>query len=102
MADETRGDYQQLEQVAQRFAQQADAINEMIQSTRRSYDVLAEGDWIGEGAEAFKSEMEGEVFPATIRLQEALTTGAEVTNQIAQTLQQADEEASSIFRNWRA
>jgi WXG100 family type VII secretion target len=102
MADETRGDYQQLEQVAQRFSQQADAIQEMIQSTRNSYDVLEGGDWIGAAADAFFSEMTGEVFPAAQRLQEALTTGSEVTNTIAQTLQQADEEASSIFRSWRA
>jgi WXG100 family type VII secretion target len=102
MADETRGDYQQLEQVAQRFSQQADAIQEMMQNTKNAFEVLAGGDWIGEGSDAFQSEMEGEVFPAVQRLQEALTTGSEVTNTIAQTLQQADEEASSIFRSWRA
>jgi WXG100 family type VII secretion target len=55
-------------------------------------------DWIGRGSKAFFNEMRGEVIPATLRLQQALEEAGRVTKEISQTMQQADEEASSPFR----
>jgi WXG100 family type VII secretion target len=97
MADEVKADYDQLEQIANRFANQAEEINDMIQQVNSSMEKL-EPDWIGRGSEAFFREMRGEVLPAVRRLHQALHEANKVTKDISQTMKQADEEASSPFR----
>jgi WXG100 family type VII secretion target len=98
MADEVRADYDQLEQIANRFANQSEEIQDMLQQVRSSMEKL-ESDWIGRGSEAFFREMQGEVLPAVMRLQQALQEANRVTKEISQTMQEADEEASSPFRS---
>ncbi len=98
MADEVKADYEQLEQVATRFANQSHEIQQMLQQVRNQMHKL-QSDWIGRGSHAFFSEMEGKVLPAVQRLQHALEEGNRVTKDIVQTMQQADEEASSPFRS---
>jgi WXG100 family type VII secretion target len=98
MSNEVRGVYSDLEQVANRFASaQADVV-ETLQRVRSAMDPLENGSWIGRGFDAFSREMRGEVVPAVQRLQQSLGEAARVTSTIAQTLHQADEEASSPFR----
>jgi WXG100 family type VII secretion target len=97
MADEIKADYDQLEHIVSKFANQAQEIQQMIQQVRSGMDRLHE-DWIGRGSKAFFNEMRGEVIPATLRLQQALEEAGRVTKEISQTMQQADEEASSPFR----
>ncbi|MCB8977449.1 MAG: WXG100 family type VII secretion target [Ardenticatenaceae bacterium] len=96
--DEIRADYDRLEQLANQFANQSQAIQQMLQNVRGSMDPLQSGGWIGRGSDAFFSEMQSEVLPATQRLQEALDEANRVTKQIIQTVKQAEEEASSPFR----
>jgi WXG100 family type VII secretion target len=98
MADEVRADYEQLEQVASRFANQSQEVQQMLQQVRNQMQKL-QSDWIGRGSEAFFSEMEGEVLPAVQRLQQALEEANRVTNEVVQTMQQAEDEASSPFRS---
>jgi WXG100 family type VII secretion target len=98
MADEVRADYEQLEQISSRFANQAQEIQQMLQKVRNSMQKL-EPDWIGRGSDAFFNEMEGEVLPATDRLQQALDEAGRITREVVQILQQAEEEASSPFRS---
>ena len=98
MADEIRADYDELEQVASRFANQSQAIQQMMQKVRSSMDKLTGGDWMGRGVEAFENEMTSEVLPATERLQQALDEASRTTNDIVQTVRQAEEEACSRFR----
>jgi WXG100 family type VII secretion target len=98
MSDEIKADYDQLEQVANRFANQAQVIQEMNQQVRSGMQNLQDG-WLGHGSEAFFSEMESIVVPASLRLQEALDEASRATKDIVQILQQADEEASAPFRS---
>lgn len=98
MADEIRADYDRLEQVANQFANQSQAVGQMLQKVRGSMDPLEGGGWIGRGSDAFFAEMNDEVLPASQRLQEALDEASRVTKQIIQTVKQAEEEASSPFR----
>jgi WXG100 family type VII secretion target len=98
MADEVKADYDQLEQIANRFGNQSEEIQDMLQQVRSSMEKL-ESDWIGRGSEAFFREMQGEVLPAVQRLQQALQEANRVTKEIVQTMQEADEEASSPFRS---
>ncbi len=98
MTDEIRADYDRLEQVSNHFANQAQAIQQMLQNVRGSMDPLVSGGWIGRGSDSFYAEMESEVLPANERLQQALDEASRVTKQIIQTVKQAEEEASSPFR----
>jgi len=97
MFDELRADYDQLDNVANRFANQASQIQDMLQRVRGGMESLEEG-WIGRGSEAFFSEMQSEVLPASMRLQQALQEASQVTKQIVQTVRQAEDQASSLFR----
>jgi len=96
--DEIRADYESLEQLASQFANQAQAVQQMLQNVKGAMDPLEGGGWIGRGSDAFFSEMNSEVLPATTRLQQALDEASRVTKQIVETVKQAEEEASSPFR----
>ena len=98
MADEIRADYDQLQEIATRFANQSQAVQEMLQQVRNSMSKLEDGGWIGRGSDAFFNEMNSEVLPATERLRHALEEGAQATNRIAQIIRQAEDEASSPFQ----
>ncbi len=97
MADEIKADYDQLEQIVSKFANQAQEIQQMIQQVKSGMEKL-DPDWIGRGSKAFFNEMRSEVVPATLRLQQALEEASRVTKEISHTMQQADEDASSPFR----
>jgi len=98
MYDEIRADYDQLEQVAARFANESQAIQQMLQNVRSSMDPLESGGWIGLGSDAFFAEMQSDIIPANERLQQALDEANRVTKQIVQVVKQAEDDASSPFR----
>jgi WXG100 family type VII secretion target len=98
MADEIQADYAQLQQVSQLFNKQAQAINQMRQQVRKSMGGL-QGNWIGKGSDAFFNEMSDKVLPATTRLYQALQEASKITKQMAQTVQQAVEDAAAPFKN---
>jgi WXG100 family type VII secretion target len=99
MADEIRADYDQLEQVASQFVNEAQAIQAMQQKVRSSYAKLVDKGWIGQGATAFFDEMDSKVLPTQEHLQQALEQAGQITQKIAQAIRQAEEQASSLFRN---
>lgn len=98
MAEEIRADYDKLGQVASRLDKQSQLINEMIRKVKADYQHLEQGGWIGRGADAFFQEMRSIVFPASQRLETALKTASQVTKEISQKVHQAEEEASSPFK----
>jgi WXG100 family type VII secretion target len=71
----------------------------VIQKVKGSMEPLQSGGWIGRAADAFFDEMNSEVLPATDRLQKVLDQASQVTKQIVQTVRQAEDEASSLFRS---
>jgi WXG100 family type VII secretion target len=98
MTDEIRADYDQLEQVAGTFANQAQTVQGILQQVLGRYEDLENGGWIGMGADAFFTEMRGEVLPAVQRLIDALIEGGGATRDVAQVIKSAEQEASSRFR----
>lgn len=98
MSNEVRGVYGDLFQVANRFAGAEADVMATLQRVRSAMAPLENGSWIGRGFDSFSREMRSEVIPAVQRLQQSLGEAARVTSAIAQTLHQADEEASSPFR----
>jgi WXG100 family type VII secretion target len=97
MADKVQADYEQLGQVSSQFANQSQVIQELLQKVRSSMQQLEDGGWIGRGADSFFSEMQSVVFPAIQRLESSLNDASSTTKQIAQNMQQAEQDAQSLF-----
>lgn len=98
MFDRIEADYDRLDQIASQFMNQCKEMQQMLQAVKSSMDDL-QGNWIGEGSDAFFSEMESEVLPATNRLVQALDEASRVTKVISQTVQQAEDDAAAPFRS---
>lgn len=98
MHDRIEVNYEQMEQIASQFANQAQEVQQMVQKVRSSMSNLENGGWEGRGSDAFFAEMNSEVLPASERLQQALEEANRVTKSIMQTVQQAEEEASAQFK----
>lgn len=96
-SDVIQAKYELLEQVAARFAQEAEAGAEMDGRVRQAMAGLQQGGWIGAGADAFFEEMDGRILPAHDRLIHALQESQKVTRQIIAIIQQAEEEAAAPF-----
>jgi WXG100 family type VII secretion target len=98
MSDEIRASYEELEQIAQRFTAAQEEVELVLQNVRRAYQPLEEGSWIGRAFDDFSSEMNDLVFPAVNRLSSALGEASKTVTGVAATMQQADEEAGSLFK----
>lgn len=96
-SSQVRGNYEDLNKMSQAFNQQADAIAKMNQTLKSCQETLQGGDWIGQGANAFQQEMNGQVMPSLGRLQKALTEAARLTAQMSQIIKQAEQDASGVF-----
>ena len=99
MAQEIKVEYDGLEQVVSRFANQSQAVRQTIQMVMSHLDRLENGGWIGLGAESFFDEMHGQILPSTQRLQDALDEAGRVTRQVAGMYRQAEEESVPLFQN---
>lgn len=88
--------YSELDNIANRFVQQADTIDVFQHSLKRCTNNL-HGRWEGKGAEAFFSEMEMEIFPALHKLLVALQESNNTIQQIIKIFQDAEEKASTLF-----
>ena len=94
-----RGDYDQLAQIAQRFAREHDAAQRMLADVQRQTGVLQSGDWVGQGAQAFYAEMNSAVLPSLKRLAQALQSAQRVTAQISREIKQAEDEAAAVLKD---
>ena len=99
MADIVQADYEQLTAIGHRFQSQSETTVEMQAALLHTMNDLKEGGWIGRGSEAFFTEMESEVLPASRRLGEALLQAHTLVNQIASLIKSAEEAAASPFKN---
>lgn len=90
--------YDQLDGIAHRFGEQAQASRSVQASIERGLRSLQDGGWHGRGAAAFFAEMNNQVTPALGRLSAALLEAQAVTGKISAVLQAAEEEASRPFR----
>lgn len=91
-------EYDQLDQISNRFTNQAETIKQVQIHFRDLMAELQEGGWKGISAQTFFSQMSDLILPALTRLQDALTEANHVALQIIQVMQQAEEEASGFFR----
>jgi WXG100 family type VII secretion target len=86
--------YEQLEDVTQRFQQQAEQCQTLLQRLRQRVDELENNGWQGDAAQAFFRDVTEGVFPALQRLGTGLEEGAQVAQQIGQIYRHAEEDIS--------
>ncbi|MBE2192605.1 MAG: WXG100 family type VII secretion target, partial [Anaerolinea sp.] len=98
MANRIQTNYDQLRSIAQTFEREAQTSQQLLQEIRRCVDQLAQGGWIGAGAEAFFGEMQDLIFPSITRLMNALQSSKQAAGQIAVVLRDAEEEAAKLFQ----
>jgi WXG100 family type VII secretion target len=98
-ADVIRVDHDAMGQVANKFEQNSQKISQMLQDLQRPYQSLKDGGWIGQGATAFYAEMDSKVIPSVQRLIQALSQAGKSTNDISGVMRNADQEASSNFKD---
>ncbi|MCB9127359.1 MAG: WXG100 family type VII secretion target [Ardenticatenales bacterium] len=97
-----QANYDQLQRIAQRFAEQSQQIAALRNDLSHRTSALRDGDWEGQGAIAFFAEMDRDLLPGLLRLREALQEASEVTLAIRTLLQVAEEEAAALFTNGAA
>ncbi len=84
-------------QLAKRFQQQAEDIASAHQRVKAAQDKLADGDWIGKGADKFQGEMESSINPSLNGLQQAMEEASKITNDISKVMHEAEEEATNTI-----
>ncbi len=95
--DLIQSNYESLEQVAARFDRNQQRIQQMQTVLRRKAETLAK-TWEGRGSQAFQREMQSTLFPALQRLTHALAQAGATTRKISQSVLNAEQEASSLFK----
>ena len=91
--------YQQLEQLAQRFAKQQTQVQAILQSLKQTIQALEHGGWMGDTAAACFKEFYTEVVPAYCKLQHVFCESQTSLNQIAKLFHEAEAEAAALFRS---
>ncbi|MCA9935794.1 MAG: WXG100 family type VII secretion target [Ardenticatenaceae bacterium] len=94
-SDTIQVDYEQLIDIASKFQQQADDMMQLHQQIQLKADQLKSGGWQGQGANAFKHEMDDTVLPTLSRLAEGLEKAHQTTQAISDTFAAAEEEAAN-------
>lgn len=92
-----QADYDELANIANEFANEASAAEQLTNQITNLVGELEGGGWIGRGAQAFYSEMHDEVEPGLQRLMQALEDASSAIKQISNMMSQAEQEASFKF-----
>lgn len=92
-----QSNYEELEQVAQRFARQAELTEQLWQRLKQKSETLR-NSWAGSAADAFSREMGIVLLPGVKRLQQAQVQAHRTVKSIQQTMNQAESEAAALFR----
>lgn len=93
-----QAEYDELASIARRFQQRAELTTELRSKIQRCMQVLEQGDWEGKGSVTFFAEMNAEIYPALQRLVSALTEACSAILAIKKVLEDAEEEAASVFQ----
>jgi WXG100 family type VII secretion target len=93
-----QADSEKLEQIAQLFYAQADAVRDMIQLLSAKADVLRGGAWIGLGADTFFDLLDSQVFPNLQKGIDGLETSGDQAKKIAQHIDEGIEYILSKTR----
>lgn len=97
MADRFRGHYGQLKDIAKSFGDQASEVGNMISNLKSKQQDLEGGGWKGDAANKFYAEMNGPVYKALNKLQNAMSEANSITTKIAKITKDAEDNSSKVF-----
>jgi len=98
MAQLSQVNYEEASAITKHLHTEGDDLVQLHSHTRQRVQAL-HGEWVGEAADAFFEEMEGELLPALQRVSGALFLGEEILNKIMKITHEADEETAQYFQN---
>jgi WXG100 family type VII secretion target len=91
--------YEAMKKFQNSFRGQETATQQTIGKLTKVIEQLRGGDWIGEGANQFFQEMDGQVIPALKRLQNAMTEGDKVSKDIEKIQHETESQITSLFKD---
>ncbi len=97
VGQKVQADYDELANIANQFAQESSAAEQLTNDILNLVGELEGGGWIGRGAQAFYSEMHDEVEKGLRNLSSALEDASNAVKQISNTISQAEQDASMKF-----
>jgi WXG100 family type VII secretion target len=92
-----QADYDELDQIVRQFDMEGQDVERLKQRIQMAVEELERGGWRGRGARAFYDEMYMTVLPGLRALHDALYAASDATRQINDILQNAEQEASTLF-----
>lgn len=92
-----RADYDQLNEVAKLFEEQANVAQGFLRDITQQKQRLQDGDWIGEAGAKFYQRMDDEVLPELKRLVDAMHLSSQVAKAVSGLVKQLEQDTSGIF-----
>lgn len=99
MPGTTQVNYEEMAGIIKTLKSEQEQMLALLKQTKSKAESLHGGGWVGQGADKFFDEMNNVCLPAVGRLANALGVGAQVAQEIINTIRQADEETQSYFNN---
>ncbi|MCA9885827.1 MAG: WXG100 family type VII secretion target [Anaerolineae bacterium] len=97
MSNTIEVEYSQLRDCVRHFQREQDHAQHICNEIQAQLDVLKGGAWVADAADAFYREMEDDVLMGMRRLITALGRSSEVSSQITQIMEAAEQEASDMI-----
>ncbi len=97
-APRIRSEYDELEQIVKMFLSRSEQTDQSLKRLTNQMETLRGGDWVGQGAKKFCSEMDSSLIPSMQNLSNGLEEGGKVTKKIIQIMRQADEDAAKLIK----
>lgn len=97
MAEKVVVNFETLNTISSNMQQQADQVQQLINTLTPKIEDLRAGGWIGNGANAFYQEMDNAVTPTLEALKKALEETQDAFTQMATDFNNADDEICQIM-----
>ena len=99
MANMQQVNFDEMQAIIKELENEEDEIKQLLNQTKSMVESMHGNEWMGEAADRFFSEMQGEVLPKTAKMVYALDVAGQVAKRIINIIHQADEETKGFFAN---
>lgn len=99
MANTQQVNYDEMQAIIKQLENEQHEVQALLNQTKSKVESLHGNQWVGEAADRFFEEMEGQVLPHTAKMVYALEIAGQVATQIINIIHQADEETKGFFAN---
>ena len=89
--------YDEMSAIVKSFRSEQAEIEALLKQTKQKVESLHNNQWVGQGADKFFNEMEGQVLPAVNKLAHALGYAADTAQKIHEVIHKHDEETKPFF-----